>query len=286
MRLYSGMDLHSNTTHIAIMDEKRQRLIDRKVRNDPELILRFLEPYRASLEGIVVESTYNWYWLVDMLREQAYRVHLAHPVANQQYHGLKHSDDRHDAFWLAELLSLGVLKEGYIYPRELRSVRDLLRKRLQLVRYRSALILSVKNGIHRNRGITVEASQIKRLGQEGWSEVLKGDEALWLATSLRMVAILYGLILLTGSIVTILNIFALPIYIRPLMKEIFTFKTLPKSIYPTPNPWSHTIYSLFRTFLAIYLLYGWPQFIHYQLSLRKSELSLNKKLNTEGTKNE
>jgi len=181
MKLYSGMDLHSNTTHIAIMDEKRQRLIDRKVRNDPELILRFLEPYRASLEGIVVESTYNWYWLVDTLRDQAYRVHLAHPVANQQYHGLKHSDDRHDAFWLAELLSLGVLKEGYIYPRELRSVRDLLRKRLQLVGYRTAMILSVKHVIHRNRGIIVEASQIKRLGKEGWAEILKGDEALWLA---------------------------------------------------------------------------------------------------------
>lgn len=181
MKLYSGMDLHSNTTHIAIMDENRQRLIDRKVRNDRELILRFLEPYRASLEGIVVESTYNWYWLVDTLMDQAYRVHLAHPVANQQYRGLKHSDDRHDAFWLAELLSLGVLKEGYIYPRELRSVRDLLRKRLQLVGYRTALILSVKNVIHRNRGISVEASQIKRLGQEGWAEVLKGDEALCLA---------------------------------------------------------------------------------------------------------
>jgi hypothetical protein len=111
-------------------------------------------------------------------------------------------------------------------------------------------------------------------------------EALWLVASLRMVAILYGLILLTGSIVTVLNIFALPFYIRPLINEIFTFKTLPKSIYPTPNPWSHTIYSLFRTFLAVYLLYGWPQFIRYQLNLRQSKSSLDKKPNTEGIKNE
>lgn len=181
MKLYSGMDLHSNTTQVGIMDETRKPVIDRKLRNDPELILKFLEPYRADLEGIVVESTYNWYWLVDALQEGGYRVHLAHPVANQQYRGLKHSDDRHDAFWLAELLSLGILREGYIYPKELRSVRDLLRKRLQLVRYRTALLLSVKNMIHRNRGVIVEASQIKRLTQDVVSPWLEGDEALGLA---------------------------------------------------------------------------------------------------------
>src|SRR5512137_2481514 len=116
MKLYSGMDLHSNTTHVAIMDETRNRLIDRNLRNDRKLILNFVDPYRANLEGIVVESTYNWYWLVDAL-QAGYRVHLAHPAANQQYRGLKHSDDRHDAFWLAELLSLGILREGYIYPK-------------------------------------------------------------------------------------------------------------------------------------------------------------------------
>src|SRR5512139_1568485 len=181
MRLYSGMDLHSNTTQVGIMDETRKSVIDRKLRNDPELILKFLEPYRADLEGVVVESTYNWYWLVDALQEGGYRVHLAHPVANQQYRGLKHLDDRHDAFWLAELLNLGILKEGYIYPKQLRSVRDLLRKRLQLVRYRTALLLSVKNMIHRNRGVIVEASQIKRLTQDVVSPFLEGDEPLGLA---------------------------------------------------------------------------------------------------------
>jgi len=181
MKLYCGMDLHSSTTHVAIMDETRKRLIDRKLRNDRKLILNFLEPYRANLEGIVVESTYNWYWLVDALQEAGYRVHLAHPVANQQYRGLKHLDDRHDAFWLAELLSLGILREGYIYPKPLRSVRDLLRKRLQLVRYRTALILSVKNIVLRNQGVIVEASQIKRLTQDVVGLVLKGDEALELS---------------------------------------------------------------------------------------------------------
>ena len=79
MRLYSGMDLHSTNTYTAIMDENRKRVIDHRLPNQPKVILDFLEPYRADLEGIVIESTYNWYWLVDLLQENGYRVHLANP---------------------------------------------------------------------------------------------------------------------------------------------------------------------------------------------------------------
>jgi transposase len=118
MELYSGMDLHSTNTYSAIMDENRKRVIDHRLPNQPKVILSFLEPYRADLKGIVIESTYNWYWLVDLLQENGYRVHLANPSAIQQYSGLKHVDDRHDAFWLAELLRLGLLREGYIYPKK------------------------------------------------------------------------------------------------------------------------------------------------------------------------
>jgi transposase len=85
------------------------------------------------MEGIVVESTCNWYWLVDGLMEQGHRVHLANTAAIQQYDGLKYTDDDSDARWLAHLLRLGVLPpEGYIYPKQERAVRDLLRKRSQL----------------------------------------------------------------------------------------------------------------------------------------------------------
>jgi transposase len=78
--------------------------------------------------GLVVESTYNWYWLVDALLEAGYRVHLANTAAIVQYSGLKYSDDDSDARWLAKLLRLGLLPEGYIYPKAERAVRDLLRR--------------------------------------------------------------------------------------------------------------------------------------------------------------
>jgi len=81
-----------------------------------------VEPFCSELQGIVIESTFNWYWLVDGLMDAGYRVHLATASANKQYEGLKHTDDGHHAFWLAHLLALGILHERCIYPKEDRPV--------------------------------------------------------------------------------------------------------------------------------------------------------------------
>jgi hypothetical protein len=112
------------------------------------------------------------------------------------------------------------------------------------------------------------------------------SETLWLTGSLRMVAVLYGLILLSGSITTILNILALPLYIRPMMNEIFTSGTSPKTLTFTPRQWSYMTYDFFKALLAVYLLYGWPQFIRFQLNLCKTESSSNQNPDVKGIKNE
>jgi hypothetical protein len=96
------------------------------------------------------------------------------------------------------------------------------------------------------------------------------SETIWLVSSLRIVAVLYGLILLPGSITTILNVLALPLYIRPWVNEIFTFKTFPKSL--VVHQWSNIIYYFLQTILAVYLLYGWPQFIRFQLNIQKTRI--------------
>lgn len=166
MKLYGGIDLHSNNCVIAVLDEEDRPVFRRRVGNDLPLILQHLEPFREPLEGLVVESTYNWYWLVDGLQEAGYRVHLANTAAIVQYEGLKYTDDASDARWLAKLLRLGLLPEGYIYPQEDRAVRDLLRKRSQLVRQRTANLLSVQNLLARNLGHALSANAIKRLSDE------------------------------------------------------------------------------------------------------------------------
>jgi transposase len=140
-----------------------------------------LEQYRERLEAIAVESTFNWYWLVDALMETGYQVRLANPAAIQKYKGLKHSDDSSDAQWLAEMLRLGILPQGYVYPREHRPVRDLLRKRMHLVKLRTSLVNSLENIIARNAGVSLAAKKIKQLTCDHVSPLLEGDDDLALS---------------------------------------------------------------------------------------------------------
>lgn len=186
---YGAIDLHSNNSVLGVIDSDGQRLHMRKLPNDLETIKRTLAPFATNLQGIVVESTYNWYWLVDGLQEVGYKVHLANPTATEPYSGLKHSDDSSDAWWLAELLRLKLLKEGYVYPRSERAIRDLLRKRAHLVRQRTQNVLSVQNLACRNTGIPIKSNQMRKLTTEGIerSYKLEEDRALAITCSLRII---------------------------------------------------------------------------------------------------
>ena len=112
MKLYGGIDLHSNNSVIALLNEEDKVVYRRRLPNDLEIVVSELAPNHEAIEGLVVESTYNWYWLVDGLMAAGYQVHLANTAAIVQYEGLKYADDDSDACWLAKLLRLGLLPEG------------------------------------------------------------------------------------------------------------------------------------------------------------------------------
>lgn len=163
METYAGIDLHSSNNYIGVIDANDNRLYSRRHDNHLEHVVKALAPFKRSLKGVVVESTYNWYWLIDGLQEHGFKVHLANPSAIKTYEGLKHTDDQWDSFWLAHLLRLGILHQGYIYPKEQRPIRDLLRRRLMFVRQRTAQILSLQSMISRIRGLDFPGSSIKQL---------------------------------------------------------------------------------------------------------------------------
>lgn len=163
MRLYAAIDLHSTNSFLTVVDEVDNALIERRFPNDLGRLLDALAPHRDSLQGIAVESTCNWYWLVDGLQDAGYRVHLVNTAAVFQYEGLKHGDDRSDARWLARLLRLAVLPEGFIYPRERRATRDLLRRRSLLVHQAVQLMLSLESTLSRRTGKTWSKSAVTRL---------------------------------------------------------------------------------------------------------------------------
>jgi transposase len=175
---FVGIDLHSTNSYIAVIDKDHNRIFKKKARNNLKEIIKILSPFEEQIKGIVVESTYNWYWLVDGLIDNGYKLHLANPSAIKQYEGLKHSDDITDAFHLANLLRLGILPEGYIYPKHERPVRDLLRKRIHLVHQRTALILSFQNLVSRNLGINMHVSSVNKLNEEDLEELFEDEHLL------------------------------------------------------------------------------------------------------------
>ena len=172
---YCGIDLHSNNSVVVISDETDQMLYSKRLPNDLMQILAALEVHRAELSGVVVESTYNWYWLVDGLQAAGYRVHLANTTAIKQYDGLKHRGDESDARHLAQLLRLKLLPEGHIMPKGARAVRDLARKRMQLVQHRTTQILSIENGVSRHTGGHISSNNVKRLQEIDLEKMQLGD---------------------------------------------------------------------------------------------------------------
>ena len=179
MRKFIGIDLHSNNSVVVITDEEDRVVYQKRLPNDPEVIEAALAPHREEAVGVVVESTYNWYWLIDGLMDRGYQVHLAHTTAIKKYEGLKYSGDFADAAYLAQLLRLGLLPEGYIYPREQRAARDLARKRMQLVRQCTAQVLAIEGILMRQTGARKSSNAIKRLSAEQVEELaLVPDAAL------------------------------------------------------------------------------------------------------------
>jgi transposase len=166
MKLYCGIDLHSNNSYVILLNEEGKVVYQKRLANDLPLILEQLSPYREQICGIVVESTYNWYWLVDGLQAASFKVHLANTTAIQQYSGLKYTDDKTDAIWLAQLLRLELLPEGYIYPAEERGLRELLRRRMMLVRQQTLCLLGIQGIITRYENVRLSGEKIKRLKDE------------------------------------------------------------------------------------------------------------------------
>jgi transposase len=173
METYAGLDLHGDNVYCGISNEKDERLYEKRLPCDLDAIITVLEPYRDCMKGVAVESTFNWYWLVDGLKDRDFPVRLVSPSGVEQYNGLKHGNDKSDSFFLAKLMRLGILPEGYIYPREERAVRDLLRRRMRLIQIRTGRVLSLESLWNRQTGQALSCNATKALTETDLEKTLK-----------------------------------------------------------------------------------------------------------------
>lgn len=199
--LYGGLDLHGNNVFCTLMDAARNVRFERRFPNDLPAIREGLEPFRRWIKELAVESTFNWYWLVDGLTKLKYTVRLANPAKMQENIGLKHANDKTDARFIARQLVNGILPEGYIYPEETRGVRDMLRRRMHLVQDRTTESQRLTALVARQTGRDMTAADILK---SDIPEVLGGHtESITMAeTSRRHIDFLNGEIKVLEKTVT------------------------------------------------------------------------------------
>jgi transposase len=143
-RYYCGIDLHVKTMYVCILDAAGQVLVHRNVKSTPAAFLESVAPYREDLV-VAAECMFTWYWLADVCAAEAIPFVLGHALAMKAIHGGKAKNDKIDSRKIAALLRGGLLPQAYVYPAEMRSTRDLLRRRLHLVRKRGQLLAHIQN---------------------------------------------------------------------------------------------------------------------------------------------
>jgi len=148
-RHYCGVDLHARTMYVCILSHEGEVVLERNLACDPDLFLRTIEPYREDLV-VAAECIFTWYWLADLCARENIPFILGHALYMKAIHGGKAKNDRIDAHKIATLLRGGMIPQAYVYPPEMRSTRDLLRRRLYLVRKRGQLLAHIQNAHHQS----------------------------------------------------------------------------------------------------------------------------------------
>lgn len=138
-QFYGGIDLHKRNLYLCILDQNRDILVHRPIKNSrTDILLKVLEPFREDL-AIAAESSYGWYWLADFCRDHDIHFVLGHALYMKAIHGGKVKNDKIDSKKIALLLQGGLIPQAYVYPRSHRALRDLLRRRLHFVHHRADL---------------------------------------------------------------------------------------------------------------------------------------------------
>jgi transposase len=142
-KYYCGIDLHARTMYVCILNQKGKVLVHKNIETSPVAFLQIIKPYRRDV-CVSVECIFCWYWLADVCAEKGIPFVLGHALYMKAVHGGKSKSDKIDSLKIASMLRGGMLPVAYTYPRKMRATRDLLRRRMHLMRKRSELLVHIQ----------------------------------------------------------------------------------------------------------------------------------------------
>jgi len=165
-KFYCGVDLHAKTMYICILNSEGKIVLHRNIRTRPDVFLKTIEPFRGDIV-VAVECLFLWYWIADLCSDEGIPFVSGHALYMKAIHGGKAKNDRVDSYKIATLLRGGMLPMSYVYPREMRCTRDLLRRRTHLMRKRSELISHIQNTNYQYNLPDIEKKISRKSNREG-----------------------------------------------------------------------------------------------------------------------
>jgi transposase len=168
-KFYCGIDLHARTMYLCILNQEGKIVLHRDIKTSPDIFLKTITPYREDIV-VAVECIFTWYWIADLCNRENIPFVLGHALYMKAIHGGKAKNDKVDAHKIAVLLRGGMIPMAYVYPSEMRSTRDLLRRRLHLVRKRAELLAHVQNTNHQYNLPEIRKNIGKKANREGLAE--------------------------------------------------------------------------------------------------------------------
>ena len=141
---YCGIDLHTKNMYVCILDQAGKILVHKNISTSPQALMQILEPFQPDV-AVTVECIFTWYWIADLCQEENIPFILGHALYMKAIHGAKTKNDKIDSHKIAVLLRGGMIPMAYVYPSEMRSTRDLLRRRMHFMYKRSELLSHIQN---------------------------------------------------------------------------------------------------------------------------------------------
>ena len=141
---YCGIDLHTTKMYLCILNQQGETVFHRNMKTRPDIFLNAIKPFREDLV-VSAECMFAWYWLADLCEDNNIPFILGHALYMRAIHGGKSKNDRIDSNKIAALLRGGLIPQAYVYPRNMRATRDLLRRRNHFMRKRAELFAHTQN---------------------------------------------------------------------------------------------------------------------------------------------
>jgi transposase len=140
---YCGIDLHARTMSLCILNQDGESLVHRNMPAGPDPFLKAVAPYREDLV-VGVACIFTWSWPADLWAREGIPFVLGHALYMQAIHGGQAKNDKIDAQQIAVLLRGGMLPQASGSPAAMRAPRDLLRRRMPLMRTRAELLTPIQ----------------------------------------------------------------------------------------------------------------------------------------------